>query len=111
MGKLPVLILDALFFWFIEAPKGLTLYFLSLNDALLKLFSFRVLLSTYFKPWKNEYRKGLVGFSIAMGMFIKGWTILFDLALLLVFIVIEIAAVLAFVLWPFATLGLFFIKI
>ncbi len=111
MGKLPLLIFDAFFFWFFEAPKGLALYFFSFNNALLKLFSFRLLLSTYFKPWKNEYRKGLVGFSIGMGMFIKTWIILFDIVLLLLFTVLEILAILAFILWPFATVVLFFYKI
>jgi hypothetical protein len=111
MGKLPLLILDGLYFWFFEAPKGLVLYFYSFNEALLKLFSFRLLLYTYFKPWKNEYRKGLVGFSIGMGMFIKSWILLFDILILLLFIILETSTVAAFILWPFATVALFFVKL
>src|SRR5258706_4109807 len=111
MSGLPFLITDFLVFWFYEAPKGLFLYFGSFNTAFLKLFSFRLLVSTFFKPWKNEYRKGLIGFSIGMGMFIKGWIILFDIVLLGVFLVLETATLLAFLLWPFVTVSILFIKL
>ncbi len=99
---------DFLFFWFIQAPKGLASYFASFNNAFLKLFSFRQFVSTFFKPWKNEYRQGLVGFSVAMGIIIKSCMILFDLSLLFVFVVIEILLILLFIAWPFATIGLLF---
>lgn len=58
-------------FWFLQAPRNVFAFFLSLNKAYLTLFSIQILLKTYFKPWKNEYREGLIGFSIAMGIFIK----------------------------------------
>ena len=56
-------------FWFIDAPRNLIAFFNSLNNAFLQLCSLPLLLKTYFKPWKNEYREGLVGFSIGMGIF------------------------------------------
>src|SRR5690348_17227678 len=111
MSGLPLLITDFLVFWFYEAPKGLLAYFGSFNTALLKLFSFRLLLVTFFKPWKNEYRKGLVGFSIGMGMFIKSWILLFDVLLLAGFVALELVAVIGFILWPFVTIGILFVNI
>ncbi|HEX8965351.1 MAG TPA: hypothetical protein VF820_02875 [Patescibacteria group bacterium] len=99
---------DFVFFWFIQAPKGLVNYFASFNNAFLKLFSFRQFATTFFKPWKNEYRQGLVGFSITMGIIIKSFMILFDLSLLFVFITVEIILILAFIAWPFATIWLLF---
>lgn len=99
---------DFLFFWFIQAPKGLINYFSSFNTAFLKLFSFRQFVSTFFKPWKNEYRQGLVGFSIAMGIIIKSFMIIFDISLLVIFLIVECVLVLAFIAWPFATIVLLF---
>ncbi len=104
--KLPFVFLK---FWFVEAPKEMILFFLSLNDAFLKLFSLPLVLQTYFKPWKNEYREGLVGFSIGMGMFIKTFVILADLLLLFLLILIEFILILSFILWPFATVWVLFI--
>ncbi|MDE2026384.1 MAG: hypothetical protein KGJ07_07865, partial [Patescibacteria group bacterium] len=69
--------------------------------------SLRVLLVTFFKPWKNEYREGLVGFSIAMGMMIKSMFIGFDLLALLVLLLLETVAVAVFVSWPILTVALF----
>lgn len=95
-------------FWYLEAPKGLLAFFASLNEAFLKLFSLSLLVRTYFKPWKNEYRKGLVGFSIGMGMFIKTFFILADLILLFALLAIEFVVVAIFLTWPIATALLLF---
>lgn len=108
--NIPAFLLDLLTFWFIDGPKGLINYFSSFNTAFLKLFSFQILTRTYFKPWKNEYRQGLVGFSIGMGIIIKSLLLLFDLLLLVMFLLIEIFIVIAFILWPFITIGILFIK-
>lgn len=101
---------DFLKFWFIEVPKELTLYFFSLNGAFMELFSLPLMLRTFFRPIKNEYRQGLVGFSIAMGMFVKTWIIIFDLLLLLLLLVFEACVVLVFIMWPFVTLTLLFLR-
>ncbi len=96
-------------FWFFEAPRAILHFFASLNRAFFQLFSLPLLLKTYFKPWKNEYRQGLVGFSIAMGIFIKTFVILADLLLFLFLLIIELAFFLMFIFWPFATVYLLFI--
>ena len=99
------LFVDFLKFWFIEAPVGLMEYFASLNTAAMKFLSFRILLLTFFKPWKNEYREGLVGFSIAMGIFIKSMFIVFDLFILLALLFVETILIAFFVSWPILTIG------
>jgi hypothetical protein len=87
-------------FWFIEAPVSIIAYFASLNKAFLQVFSLSLLVKTYFKPWKNEYREGLVAFSIGMGMFIKTFVILVDLLLFIALFLVEVALFLAFILLP-----------
>lgn len=95
--RLPLIFLK---FWFFEAPRGLFAFFISLNQAFLELFSLPLLVKTYFKPWKSEYREGLVGVSIGIGMFIKTIVITADIVLLLLLLSIELAFVLGFILWP-----------
>lgn len=102
--RLPLVFLK---FWFIEAPLEIIAFFASLNSVFLQLFSLVLLIKTYFKPWKNEYRKGLVGFSIGMGMVIKTFVIMADVILLIALLLFEILFVLGFVLWPIATIFLF----
>jgi len=90
-------------FWFLEAPRVILIFFASLNSSFLKLISLPILVKTYFRPWKNEYRKGLVGFSIAMGMFIKTFVITADLILFSALLAIELVIFLAFIFWPIGT--------
>lgn len=96
-------------FWYLEAPIGILGFFGSLNRAFLELFSLPLLVRTYFKPWKSEYREGLVGFSIGMGIFVKSLVIIADVVLLLLLLSFEIAFIIAFVVWPIWTLLLLFI--
>lgn len=102
--RLPLVFLK---FWFLEAPRELFGFFGSLNTAFLELFSLPLLVKTYFKPWKNEYRQGLVGFSIGMGMAIKTLVIIADIVLLLGILLFELIFSLSFIFWPVATLFLF----
>lgn len=104
--SLPLLFVE---FWFIKAPLALAAYFGSLNASFNQLFSLTLLLKTYFQPWKNEYRKGLVGFSRGMGMFIKTFVIAADVLVLVALLLIEGSIVLSFVLLPFLTVLLLFI--
>lgn len=101
--SLPLTILS---FWFYEAPLSVLLYFLSLNRAVLELFSLPLLLRTFFQPIKGEYRKGLVGFSIGMGIVVKSWFIFIALIVLLFLIAFEVLFLLVFFTWPFLTLFL-----
>ncbi len=105
--SLPLLVLR---FWFLETPRNLIAFFASLNNAFMQLFSLPLFVKTYFKPWKNEYRKGLVGFSIAMGIFIKGAFIIVDALLLLILLIGEAVFMMSFIFWPIATLLLLFLK-
>ena len=96
-------------FWYFEAPVGLFSFFASLNNSVLQLLSLSLLVRTYFKPWKNEYRKGLVVFSIAMGIFIKTFVIMAEAALVILLIFFEIAFFISFLLWPLGTIFLLFL--
>lgn len=90
-------------FWFFEAPVSLVEYFASLNNAFLELFSLPLLVRTYFKPWKNEYRKDFIMVAIGLSIIIKTFIILADLLLFLLLIVLELIFILAFLAWPIAT--------
>ena len=93
-------------FWFLEAPHALISFFASLNSAFLQLFSLPLLVKTFFKPWKNEYRKGLVGFSIAMGIFVKTFIIIVDILLFFTLLIFEAIFIFSFVFWPIAIIAL-----
>jgi hypothetical protein len=95
-------------FWFFESPITLFKFFLSFNSAFFQLFSLPLLLQTYFKPLKNEYRQGLVKFSIAMGIVVKSFLIAADLFLLVILLSLEIGIFVAYVLFPIATVLLLF---
>lgn len=95
-------------FWYLDAPIGILGFFSSLNKAFIQLFSLPLLVKTYFKPWKNEYREGLVGFSIGMAMFIKTFVILTDIILLFLLLLLELIIILGFIFWP---IGIFFLLI
>lgn len=82
---------------------SLVKFFFSLNRAFLELFSLPLLIKTFFKPWKNEYRQGLVGFSIGMGMFIKTLVIIVDVIFLLLILSLEATVVIGFIFLPVLT--------
>ena len=104
MGSYFLLPLIFLKFWFVEAPLSMLRFFSSLNSAFLELFSLPLFVKTFFKPLKNEYRQGLVGFSIGMGIVIKSFFILLDLALFIILLAIEGAILIGFVVFPLATI-------
>ena len=103
---LPVTFLQ---FWFLEAPLRLISYFRQINRAFFELFSLPLLLRTFFKPLKNEYREGLVGFSIGMGIVIKSVLIVLNFLLLIPLLVAEVAIFLLFVTLPITTVLILFI--
>jgi len=104
--SLPLIFLK---FWFFDAPLEIINFFRSLNKAFNEAFAFTLFLRTFFKPLKNEYRQGLIGFSIAMGIIIKSVLICIDMLILVVLLTFELIVVLAFILFPLATGALIFI--
>jgi len=97
---LPILFLK---FWFLDAPIRLIKYFASVNHATLQILSLTVLIKTFFKPLKNEYRKGLVLFSIVFGMIVKTSLIFVDLIMLSFVIFVEVSILVLFIACPFLT--------
>jgi hypothetical protein len=98
-------------FWYLEAPIKLLTYFLNLNRAFFHLFSLPLMIKTFFKPWKNEYREGLVKFSIFMGMVFKTMFITADIFLFIFLIFLEVIGFIAFLAFPLAVFYVPFIKI
>lgn len=105
--SLPLLFLK---FWYIDAPLRLVKYFFSVNHAVLQILSLPIMIRTYFKPLKNEYRKGLVVFSIGMGIFVKTVLIFVDLVVFLFVIFLEITFLTFFIWWPLLTFLILFIR-
>lgn len=108
--RLVLLPLDILKFWYIEAPVLLFFYLISLNKAFFGLFSLPLMLQTFFRPWKNEYREGLVGFSRFMGMIIKTFFIFGDLVIFVGLLICEIIFFIAFLAFPALAFYLALIK-
>ncbi len=98
-------------FWYLEAPLRLIKYFMSVNHAVLQILSLPLMIRTFFKPLKNEYRKGLVVFSIGMGIFVKSVLIFFDLFLFGAVLFFEITFLAFFIWWPLITFLILFIKL
>lgn len=98
-------------FWYFEAPVKLFNYFLHLNKAFFNLFSLPLMIRTFFKPWKNEYRKDLVRFSIFMGMAFKTILIFVDIFLFVFLVLFETAIFIGFLAWPVLAFYLPFIKL
>lgn len=96
-------------FWYIDALLGLTHFFATLNHAFFQLFSLPLLVKTFFRPLKNEYRQGLVGFSIGMGIAVKTCLILVDLLLFIIILFLEVAFIFAFLSLPIATILVLFL--
>lgn len=93
-------------FWFYDLPKEVAHYFLSVNKVYFHLFSVKMLLQTFFKPIKNEYREGLVHFSIGLGIFVKTCVLLVAFILFLPLLFVEILLLTFFVGFPFVVTGL-----
>jgi hypothetical protein len=96
-------------FWYVDGLLGLSHFFASVNSAFFQLFSLGLLFRTFFRPLKNEYREGLVGFSIGMGMFVKSVIIIVDLLLFAVLLAFELLVLSVFLLLPVITLLILFI--
>lgn len=95
-------------FWYIEAPLGILGFLTSLNTYLMELFALPLCLRTFFKPLKNEYRQGLVGFSVGMGIFVKTILISIDLLIFICLFLLESIIILSFLAFPVITVLLIF---
>lgn len=69
------------------------------------------MLKTFFKPWKNEYREGLVRFSVFMGIAFKTLFIITDVFLFVLLLLFELTFFVAFLIFPIAIFYLPFIRI
>jgi hypothetical protein len=98
IAKLPA---EFFIWWFLEAPATLfkILKFIFLSFA--HLFSFKELFATFFKPWKNEYREGLVKTAVFIGAFIKSILIIFDAVILSLLIALELIIFVGWIILPF----------
>jgi len=95
-------------FWYIDTPREMLGFLASFNTYFMELFALPLCLRTYFKPLKNEYREGLVGFSIAMGILFKTVLILIDLIILACILIFECIILLSFLVFPVITVLLLF---
>ena len=89
-----------LIFWYKDVTLGLFGFFAAFNRYIATLLSLPNSVRTFFKPLKNEYRDGLVLFSIGFGMVVKTVFISVSLLVLLVMLFIEVFIVLFIVLLP-----------
>jgi hypothetical protein len=90
-------------FWYVDSPRSLVRFFLSVNRAFLQLFSLPLFIKTYTKPLKNEYRQGLVRFSKAMGVVIKSVLIVVDVLLFGILLFSEVVIFAGFLAFPVLT--------
>lgn len=87
-------------FWYIDVLIGLVNFFGNFNKYLINLLSLNLLIKTFFKPLKNEYRQGLVLFSIIFGIVIKSFLISFLSVIFLVFLIVECLIIVALAVFP-----------
>lgn len=88
-------------FWYVDA----TLFFLNVFknnlNYCINLFSLPLLIQTFFKPVKNEYRKDLILFSIFFGMAVKSFLIGFSLCVIVLLLAIEVVFLILFWAFPY----------
>ncbi len=93
-------------FWYKDVLVGLFNFYAVFNKYVAQLLSLPLLVKTFFKPLKNEYRQGLVVFSIVSGIVIKSVLISIDLLVLLLLLSIEMFSLLIVALFPLILLML-----
>ncbi len=106
-----ILPIDIVKFWYFQAPISLLYFFGNVNKQFLTLFSLPLMIKTFFRPWKNEYREGLVGFSIFMGIAFKSILISVDLIILLFLLISESILFIWFLAFPLVSVYLVFVKL
>jgi hypothetical protein len=94
-------------FWYTDVLGGALRVFAEFNNYTASLLSLPLILKTFFRPLKNEYREGLVVFSIVTGVVIKSFLLLISISIICVFLLIELIILFLLFLLPFSFL-LFF---
>jgi|SRR3989344_3274575 len=90
--------------WFSDNVK-LTYRILSYIFILvIHLLGYKSLFKTFFQPWKNEYREGLVGFSKLMGAFMKSLMIFTESIILLILLAFEFVIFMVWIFLPIISL-------
>lgn len=104
------LLLPILFvrFFFVELPVSVVKYFASLNTAFLQMFSLPLILRTFFKPWKNEYRSQFVPMAIGIGVAVKTLVLFADIILFTLLLAVEMILVVGIIAWPILTITILF---
>lgn len=87
-------------FWYKDVVVGLFGFFAAFNMYVARLLSYPSLLKTFFKPLKNEYRDGLVLFSICFGVIIKSVLVAVNSLILLFMLLVEVLILLFLVVLP-----------
>src|SRR5258708_1151370 len=64
---------------------------------------------SFFKPWKNEYRKNFIAVALGIGIVVKSSVIFADLVILAFLLACELACIVALVVLPFATIYMLFL--
>lgn len=93
--------IEFLHWWFIEATFNLLLILKFILSATYRFLGVNLIFTTFFKPWKNEYREGLTRFALFMGMFIKSTFLFFDLLVFSFLIFLEGLALIIWLIFPF----------
>ncbi|MBI5045006.1 MAG: hypothetical protein HZC02_03705 [Candidatus Levybacteria bacterium] len=93
-------------FWYGEGPVVVLKHFYIFNRVFLDFFSVKILLKTFFLPVKNEYRDGLVGFSIGIGIFMKSCLLIIAAFLFMILLVFEVVIFGGYMAFPLITVGL-----
>lgn len=87
-------------FWYKNVVSKTLKLLASFLVYVLNLLSIPILIKTFFKPLKNEYRQGLVGFSVIIGIFVKSILIIANFLFFSLFLFISLVIFLVVVLMP-----------
>lgn len=93
--------------WYLVAPHHISTFNLGFLKAIEHQLSFFLIIKTFFKPWRGEYREGLVGFAIFMSVLIKSFILFADVLILLSLATLLMAFSIGWLVWPFASVYLF----
>lgn len=88
-------------FWYKDVLVGLLNFYAAFNKYVAQLLSLPGLVGTFFKPLKNEYRQGLVVFSIVAGIFVKSVLISIDVLIITILLAVEVVSLITVALFPF----------